>query len=276
MKISCYNKILYFVLVVSLSCPGLLRAADDGLSGLLAGDWRPPQEVERDRYRHPLETLHFFGLFPEAKVVELWPGRGWYTALLAPYLRDHGQLTVASFGDEAEPPFRARLHREYLQRLAARPEIYGKVRVVILNPPQEVDLGYRGEADFVLTFRNLHNWIMDGTLDEVFAAAFRALRPGGVFGVVEHRAPEGGDIRTWVRRGYVPEAYVIEQAQAAGFELQERSELNANPVDSKDHPEGVWTLPPTLKLGDKDRERYQAIGESDRMTLRFVKPLSPP
>jgi predicted methyltransferase len=146
------------------------------------------------------------------------------------------------------------------------------VRTATFEPPTAIDLGPDGSADLVLTFRNTHGWVRDGVAESVFGAAFRVLKPGGILGVTQHRAREGADPVESAKTGYVPEAHVVALAEAAGFELEERSEINANAKDTKDYPEGVWTLPPTLRLGEQDRERYLAIGESDRMTLRFRKP----
>jgi predicted methyltransferase len=235
----------------------------------MAGDHRSEENRDRDVYRHPLETLRFFGLEEHMTVVEIWPGAGWYTEILGPVLRDRGQLVAAV------PSLESEQGQEYLRMVTEHPEVFGDVEVGLLNPPQ-IDLGVDGTADMVLTFRNVHNWITNGYELEVYRAAFAALRPGGIFGVVEHRANAGDDFRESARRGYVPEAHVIEAAQSVGFVLEDRSEINANPRDTKDYPEGVWTLPPTLRLGDRDRERYLEIGESDRMTLRFRKPYDAP
>ncbi|HWP94354.1 MAG TPA: methyltransferase domain-containing protein [Gammaproteobacteria bacterium] len=243
------------------------------LDAALAGAHRSEANRARDRHRHPKETLLFFGLRPDMTVIELWPGAGgWYTEVLAPVLRERGRLIAAHFSPDAPGEYYRRNHPLYLEKLKANPAIYDRVAVIAFQPPEQVTLGPDGSADMVLTFRNLHNWMMNDSLDEVFAAAYRVLKPGGVFGVVEHRANEGTDPREIAKTGYVPESYVIELARQAGFILDAKSEINANPKDTKDHPKGVWTLPPTLRLGDTDRDKYLAIGESDRMTLRFVKP----
>ncbi len=245
---------------------------DAALQAAITGQQRALANVARDRYRHPYETLMFFGMRPDLKVIELWPGLGWYTEILAPYLSRRGHLTVASFGADNPVPFRARLHAKFMDKLGANRAIYDRVSVVTLDPPERTDLGPAGSADRVLTFRNLHNWINDDALDAVFRAVFRVLKPGGVFGVVEHRGIAGEDVKASARQGYVPEAYVIETLEAIGFRLAGRSEINANPRDDRRHPKGVWTLPPSYRLGDTGRAKYAAIGESDRMTLRFVKP----
>ena len=265
-------------LLASLLCALALTApafADDGgtdaaLTQALKGSWREPANAARDQYRHPRETLEFFGLKPNMTVVQLWPGNGWYTELLAPVLKDHGQLIDAAVPakgeDESDNTVR------YLAKLKKDPSVYGKVKVVDFAPPAKMDLGAEGSADMVLTFRNLHNWQGRGQLDNVFQAAFKVLKHGGVFGVVEHRAATGKTVDQSFHYGYMPVDYVIQEAKKAGFTLAGQSEINANPKDTKDYPQGVWTLPPTYTLGDQDRAKYAAIGESDRMTLKFVKP----
>lgn len=242
------------------------------LDAAIAGPHRSEADRARDAHRHPRETLTFFGIAPGQTVVELSPSGGWYTAILAPLLHDRGTL-VAAIPDPAGP--RARYAQRFLDFQAARPDLYGNVRRVVLEPPGQVNLGAPGSADAVLTFRNVHGWVNDNAFDAVLTSAFAVLRPGGVLGVVEHRAAEAADPATSARQGYVPEAFVIARAQAAGFVLDARSEINANPRDTRDYENGVWALPPTLRGGNVDRARFVAIGESDRMTLRFRKPATP-
>jgi predicted methyltransferase len=250
------------------------EGAGEGLRAVLAGEHRAPEHKARDLYRHPLETLSFFGLQPGMTVVELWPGaKGWYTEVLAPFLHADGKLYAAGYDRDSDNAYLKRSNEEFAQKLASRPDLYSRVTVSELAPGK-FDIGPEGSADLVLTFRNVHNWMKDGYAQEVFNAAYRALKPGGALGVVEHRAdpgtPQAEDATA--ASGYVSEARVIGFAAAAGFVLRARSEINANPKDTKDHPKGVWTLPPTLALGDEERDKYLAIGESDRMTLLFVKP----
>jgi predicted methyltransferase len=210
------------------------------------------------------------------KVVELSAGKGWYTAVLAPLLSPNGALTVT--GADPNGPSESegtKNAKELAARLSGDPTSFSKVAVLVTdwkNP--STSLGPDGSADSVLTFRNLHGWISNGVADTVLGASFRVLKHGGIFGVEEHRAkPEGSaDPKVIGETGYVPEGYVIKIAENAGFKLASKSEINSNPKDTKDYPKGVWTLPPTLKLGDVEREKYLAIGESDRMTLKFVKP----
>ncbi len=246
---------------------------DAKLRAAIASSDRPADEVARDAWRHPLETLEFFGVHDDMTVVELWPGGGWYTAILAPLLAEKGKLVVTNM-DPAGPPddHAAQGARQYAARLASKPNDFGKVEVRVLHPPDDLTLGPDGSADAVLTFRNFHNWVGAGIAEKVLAASFRVLKPGGIFGVEEHRARADADPTKAGDTGYVPEAFVIDLAQKAGFKLDGRSEINANPKDTKDWPKGVWTLPPVLRMGDQDRAKYQAIGESDRMTLRFRKP----
>jgi len=247
------------------------QPAASALDRALAGDQRSAADRARDAYRHPRETLEFFGLRDDMTVVELWPGGGWYTAILAPTLRERGTLIAAHF-DPAKPGYYARSRAGFDALLASNPALYDRVKVVVLQPPETLDLGPAESADLVLTFRNLHNWMSSGSLEAVLIEVQRVLKPGGTFGVVEHRAAVAADDATVAKTGYVREAYAIAMAERVGLKLIARSEVNANPRDTKDHPEGVWTLPPTLRMGDKDKEKYLAIGESDRMTLRFIKP----
>lgn len=244
------------------------------LDQAIAGNHREAKNKARDVYRHPKETLLFFGLEANMTVVEIWPGGGWYTEILAPVLRDNGKLYAANLAlqSKATPDIRREIGGEYLKKLAQHPEIYDRITLTELQAPEYTTIAPRGSADMVLTFRNVHNWAKDGNADATFKAFYDALKPGGILGLTDHRAKPGTPLQDMIRSGYVTEDYVIELAQRAGFRLAARSEINANPKDTKDYPKGVWTLPPTLRLGDQDREKYLAIGESDRVTLKFVKP----
>jgi predicted methyltransferase len=247
-------------------------SATDGLDKIMAGDHRSEANRARDAFRHPKETLAFFGVKPDSTVIETFPGAGWYTELLAPYLRDKGRLIIAY------PAESVRGIKSYQEKLAAKPNVYDKVKIVRIGAPAALDIrpdgANGGGADFVLTFRNVHNWIDDDNVDAFMKSFFDALKPGGVLGVVEHRAKPGSKMKTAIDLGYVSEEYVIKHALMAGFKLDAKSEINANPKDTKDYKSGVWTLPPSLVDKDVDREKYLAIGESDRMTLRFVKPVA--
>jgi predicted methyltransferase len=232
--------------------------------------------VPRDRYRHPAQTLDFFGVKPDQTVLEIWPSAGWYTELLAPYLRASGHYVAIvndpakATSDKTRDSWTA-TNDTLRAKLAARPDVYGTPELRLIDPAAP-DLGPPGSADVVLTFRNVHNWVMAGTEADMFEAFFEVLKPGGVLGVVDHRARADAPAAEMKTSGYLPEQAVIAMALRAGFRLDARSEVNANPKDTADYPDGVWTLPPRLVLGDKDRDKYLAIGESDRMTLRFVKP----
>lgn len=247
------------------------------MESTLAGAHRSDASRTRDRYRNPKETLLFFGLRPDMTVVEVWPGAGgWYTEILAPVLRQKGRYYAAHFQiDDQSLRYMTPARAAFLKLLASRPELYDRVVVTALDAPRQVDMAPPGSADLVLTFRNVHNWTAAKNDEAMFMAFFNALKPGGVLGVVEHRAAQGVLLEQMIKTGYMTEAYVIGLAEKAGFRLAARSEINANPKDIKDHPRGVWTLPPTYRLGEQDREKYAAIGESDRMTLKFVKPAKP-
>lgn len=261
---------LVFLLPAQVRSEADARQSDDRLKQAIAGDQREAKNQARDVYRRPYETLTFFGISPDMTVVEIWPGRGWYTEVLAPYLRGTGKLYAASYEKDATGHV-GQIQKGYLEKLKAHPEVYDEIIVTELSR-NKTDIAPPGSADMVLTFRNVHNWMRFGYEGAVFEAMYKALKPGGILGVVEHRADPNEIPDPQARSGYVPQNTVIEMAEAAGFRLAEKSEMNANPKDTRKYPEGVWTLPPSLRLKDKDRDKYLAIGESDRMTLKFVKP----
>lgn len=225
---------------------------------------RSSDNIGRDKYRHPLDTLEFFGLRADMTVVEIWPSGGWYTEILAPYLSANGKYIIAD--TPTDPNGYTKKRTEWMTR---NPEIAARVSTTKFLPPDVTDIAPEDSADMVLTFRNIHNWQGDKAQKAAFKSFFKALKPGGILGVVEHRAGKKVDTKS----GYVSENEVIRYAEAAGFKLEGKSEINANPKDTKNYPEGVWTLPPRLKLGEKDKEKYLEIGESDRMTLKFKKPI---
>ena len=248
--------------------------AEARLAAAVSGPWRNPDNVARDGYRHPGETLRFFGVMPDDTVIEITPGGGWYAEILAPYLREDGQYVAAVVDPMALPEGRGRDYQANskagLETLfAGSAAQYDRARIVAFDPANPV-FGAAGSADAVLTFRNVHNWRSNGQAEGMFQGFFDVLKPGGVLGVDEHRA--AADVPADDKSGYVGQAQVVAMAQAAGFVLDATSEVNANPRDTKDHPNGVWTLPPGNRHEDADRAKYQAIGESDRMTLRFRKP----
>ncbi|MBI1361832.1 MAG: hypothetical protein GC155_16270 [Alphaproteobacteria bacterium] len=266
--------------------PAASAAADAGSSAkrgtlewAVAGDWRIPVEKQRDAARHPVETLEFFGLKSSDTVVEIWPGGGWYTAILGPWLKSGGGRLIAA---EVDPNLSAEARRDvdaYSAAFIARPQTYGDIQLTVASKDSP-GVAPDGTADAVLTFRNIHNWMAGGYADKMFQDFYRALKPGGVLGVVEHRLPSRADQDLSARSGYVSEAYVIQLAEAAGFKLDGESDVNANPKDDANHPLGVWMLPPNMRApaagspeaAGYDPAAYEAIGESDRMTLRFRKP----
>lgn len=246
---------------------------DTLLHQAVAGHWRSPEHKARDQYRHPIETLEFFGLQPDMTVIELSPGGGWYTEILAPVLHDHGQLIEAAPPADSHSKFMRRMATRFDAKLKSDPAIFGKVQQVPFAPPDEVALGPDGSADMVLTFRNTHDWLNHSpeTLAKVFAAAFKVLKHGGVFGVTDHRAKPFADAETSSKTLHrIPEDYMIALGLQAGFRLAGASEINANPKDPEDI--NVHRLPPDLAGPDSEHAKMQAIGESDRMTLKFVKP----
>src|ERR1700722_365384 len=240
------------------------------LKAIVDGPQRSAAHKARDKYRHPVETLAFFGIRPNMTVVELWPFGGWYTEIIAPYLKGTGTYYAAAMDPTSNKPEDKKYNSELKTLLDAHPDLYSEVKWSVLATGKYA-IAPDGTADLVVTFRNIHNWVWSGTEKDVFAAAFRALKPGGVLGVEEHR---NNDPKAKPGRGeaYVGEEYAIALIESAGFKLVARSKINNNPKDTKDYPKGVWTLPPSYAEGDKDRAKYAAIGESDRFTLKFVKP----
>ena len=239
------------------------------LKGAVASEDRTPKNTLRDSSRNPLETLSFFGIESDMVVIELSPGGGWYTEILANYIHYPGTLIAAHWSKDSEIAYYRRGRANFEKKMSNDP-MYGRVEIVDLYS----ELAEENSVDAVLTFRNLHNWL-GPNLDNIFSNTFKSLKPGGVFGIVEHRAKPGTSMEMMKKSGYVTEAHAIKIAKKHGFELAAKSEINANPKDTADHPKGVWTLPPNYRLKDKDREKYSDIGESDRMTLLFKKPIQP-
>lgn len=239
---------------------------------------RGAANLHRNQYRNPVETLLFFGIEPQMSVLELWPVRGWYTEILAPFVKDQGQLTIATFRQDlgnradAKMQFWARLSSRLEQRIDEQSEHFGPVRRIVLDPPQLLPKPADAQFDMVLSFRNVHIWNQQGHLLATLEQLYRVLKPGGILGMVEHRAAKVTELTSVASEGYTDEAYLIAVAERVGFQLVASSEINANPRDTKDHPKGVYTLPPTLALGLEQRDYYLSIGESDRMTLKFIKP----
>jgi predicted methyltransferase len=258
------------------SAPGLDAATASALDAALAGSHRSDRNKARDQYRHPKETLGFFGLRRDMTVVEIWPGGGWYAEVLAPVLKGTGRLYAAQYGSHALFDYQRSEDATLLEKTKKFPDVFGEVKFTALWSPQDLAIAPPGTADLVLTFRNVHNWVnADYKQDasKLFGAFFTALKPGGILGVVDHRWPDAKTEDPNAENGYVSETRVRALAQAAGFEFVGSSDVNRNSKDTHEHPNGVWTLPPDLsvKPGD-DRQKYLAIGESDRMTLKFRKP----
>jgi len=267
------NRVYLIVALALLPVNFSWADSSSALATTLAGEQRSQQNRNRDEARHPQKTLEFFGVKPDDTVIEIWPGKGWYTEILAPYLKQGGgHFIAAGFPLHEGPNWRQQMQQDYQNYLAQQPEFYDQVNVVELGPPSFWTLGPNNSVDSVLTFRNVHNWLKGGYDREMFDAFYQVLKPDGVLGIVEHRAHPETDVETMKKSGYVTEQLIIEMAERAGFFLEQKSEINANPKDSKNHPKGVWTLPPTLRLGDDNKSEYLAIGESDRMTLKFRKP----
>jgi len=266
------KNILLALLLASSFSAAYAVEKPNSLQQAIAGKQRSVEHKDRDKYRHPQQTLEFFDVKDDMTVVEIWPGEGWYTEILAPYLKDRGKLYAAHFSVDADQSYYQKNLSEFVAKLKKQPKIYDKVELTVLQPPNFLQVAPDGSADRVLTFRNVHNWMKNDQAAAVFNAMYKALKPGGILGVVEHRNSPLKPQDTKAESGYVSEDYVIALARNAGFEFLDRSEINANSKDTKDYPEGVWTLPPALKLKDKDSKKYLAIGESDRMTIKFVKP----
>ena len=264
------RKVISFLLL-TMVFSGCAENGEDALDAAISGAHRDAGNVARDVYRHPGETLTLFGIRPDMQVLEILPGGGWYTEILAPYLKDDGLLAVASFGHEHSVEYLRSIHNKLVEKFDGEPEIYGKVVLGVFQGEAYLENFEDASFDMALTFRNTHNWIRFGGVEDIYRSFYRVLKPGGTLGVVQHRAEPGDDARESAERGYVPESYLIGLLEGMGFELVKKSEINANPKDTKDYPKGVWTLPPTYRLGETDKAKYTAIGESDRMTMKFAK-----
>lgn len=281
----CNTKLLQrlfagLITLVMLAFSAASLAADSNTTALLKkaidGPQRTPAFVKRDRYRHPLQTLEFFGIRPNMTVVEVLPGGGWYTEILAPFLHDQGHLIEATFPQNSSNPFLRKMADRYAHKLAADPQVYGRIEVEPFVIGDYMALGAPDSADMVVTFRNLHDLIFanvhgettDLVLQKFLRSAYRTLKPGGILGVVAHRANPGDPPSQTHMWGRLPQKWVVDEAEKAGFKLGGSSEVNANPKDPRNIP--VWTLPPTLNT--KDKKKYEAMGEADNMTLRFIKP----
>jgi len=246
------------------------------LDNAIAGEHRSDENKARDEYRQPKETLAFFGFRSDMTVVEIWPGGGWYTEILAPALKDNGKLYAAQYSVNPTYGYQRRYLGEFLLKMREVPNLFRSVEITTLDFPYHLAIAPAGSADMVLTFRNAHNWVNPGYGKQTAALSFKvmfdALKPGGVLGIVDHRWPDPATEDPNAENGYVSEERIIALATEAGFEFASRSDMHRNSRDTHDHQEGVWTLPPSFALGDEDKDKYLAIGESDRMTLKFVRP----
>ena len=259
------------LLATSCSTTSTRETTALALDNILGGTQRSAGNSARDRFRHPKETLLFFGIRPEMQVLEVWPEPGWYTEIIAPLVRERGKYYAAVIAPDPQSKYVTERLSDFQQKLASNPQVYGAVNVVTF-PSDGSDAVPAGTLDMIVTFRNIHNWMARGTAELAFASMYKALKPGGVLGVVEHRGNPAQPQDPKAKSGYVNEDYAIRLIEGQGFKLVGESQVNANPKDTKDYEQGVWTLPPTYRLGEKDRQKYADIGESDRFTLKFVKP----
>jgi predicted methyltransferase len=260
-------------LALSLLCPSLAYA--DAIFDAVANENRSSEQRIRDEYRNPQQTLRFFDVQADMAVAEISPGGGWYGNILASLLQKKGTYYAAHFYvDKDSKPYYKKSLEAFMQKVKTKP-VYASTKVTAFHPTKALDFAPADSLDRVLTFRNIHNWYIrqgDEGIENAFAAFFKALKAGGVLGLVEHRLPESMSDEKQLKSGYLKQSYVIKMAEKAGFSLLGKSDINQNSMDSADHEKGVWTLPPGLRLGEKDRAKYLAIGESNRMTLKFVKP----
>lgn len=282
-RLSRFTRLLAAVALAAMSTsfPADTLAQTDAataaaIDSALAGSHRSERNKARDRYRHPKETLTFFGLRQDMTVVEIWPGGGWYTEVLAPVLKGKGKLYVAEYGSTPAFDYQRREMEALKAKAAKNPEVFGELQFTSLWSPNELAIAPAGTADLVVTFRNVHNWLAPEYKQDpakLFGAFFTALKPGGILGIVDHRWPDAKTEDPKATNGYISEERMISLARAAGFELVGRSDVNRNPKDTHNHKNGVWTLPPDLAVPQgEDRQKYIDIGESDRMTLKFRKP----
>ncbi len=280
MQLESLLRFVFIVAGLSLFAPTQAAEDEEILSALeiaIAGDHRSAEDKARDQYRKPLQTLDFLGFSPDMTVIEIWPGSGWYTQILAAALQDNGKLYAAQFNANGPYGFQRRAYGKFLTLLGGKPDIYRNVTVTTLDFPYQLEIAPRESADMVVTFRNVHNWVMklfgSGTYAHLgFRAMYDALKPGGILGIVDHRWPDAKTEDPISKNGYLSVERTVELAETAGFELVDQSAILNNPLDTRDYAEGVWTLPPTFAMGDANKSKYAEIGESDRFLLKFIKP----
>jgi len=264
--------IIQSIFLISAVLSSSITQASDNLQEIASGEHRSEKNIARNDFRHPVETLNFFGIKNNMTVVEISPGGGWYTEILAPYLKDKGHYIAAGYDPASKINYFSRNAKKLAEKLAADQTNYGQTKLTVMQAPDKLNFADENSADMVVSFRNTHNWMQSGHAEKVFAAIFKVIKPNGIFGLVQHRAGISNPEDTSGKLGYLKTEQVIQLAEKAGFRLIAQSEINANAKDSKDYKDGVWTLPPSYRLKDKDRAKYKTIGESDRMTLKFVKP----
>lgn len=272
---------LTFISVLSALSLGAIAsnvcASSVELSDILSAEHRSEQSKARDAYRNPEQVLSFFGVKNTDTVLEVWPGNGWYTEILGPYLKDEGQLIAATFSTsnqnskDKRRAFWSKVALEYREMVSDQ-DIYGDITFTELDPPEVLKVAEPDSVDLALIIRSLHIWDESGDLLIGLKAVYDAVKPGGTLGIIQHRADSFSDISAFASEGYLSQSYVVDAIESVGFELVATSEINANEKDTKDHPRGVYTLPPTYAMGALDQDKYQKIGESDRMTLKFIKP----
>ena len=269
-------KPIYQILIIVSVAIGLLQSEPSSahsIESIISGEHRSDSNKARDPYRHPKQTLEFFGLQEDMTVVEICPSGGWYAEIIAPYLNESGQYISAGYDPNDEISYFRTSAVKFMERLNQDPDLYSNVKHTILKLPDRIEIAEPNSADMLLTFRNIHNWMGSDQADAVFEGFFKVLKPGGILGVVEHRGDSSVPQDIEAQSGYVNQEYAIALAEKAGFVFEAASEINANPKDTKNHRDGVWTLPPTYSsLSDEEKKSYSDIGESDRFTLKFRKP----
>lgn len=269
------GKIALIISLLLLSCSQFRKKSGEAsipesLGGATNSSSRSSENIERDQYQHPEETLEFFGIKPEMTVVEITPGAGYYTEILAPYLAKSGQYVIVVPRMPSRPPsFMLENERKLQDILLRHREVMAKTKFIPFEETDKKNKIKAGFADMVVSFNSVHNWVASKNAPFSFKFFYNVLKPGGILGLTQHRVAEGK--KNFPKSGYLTERSVIQMAQKAGFRFVGRSEINANPKDTADYPDGVWTLPPTYRLGEVDRDRFEDIGESDRMTLKFIK-----